>query len=203
MAAAEPLPQFRRPTRETAIQHAAEMFLRGERVDMHTLSASLGIGRTTLYRWVGDRDQLLSEVLAGLTTMTWAHAITTAEGTGWDRAMDAGRRFMEWTAAFPPLHRFAQREPQLALRILMADDGPVLRANCAGFTRALTENVPPDTMPSPETIEIAVQAGTALEWTPIVIGRPPEIARAGRLISALFGTAWEPGTTKAPGTGAL
>ncbi len=59
-------PDFRRPTREDAINLARARFISGERVEMQVLAAELDIGRTTLYRWVGEREQLLEEVFAGL-----------------------------------------------------------------------------------------------------------------------------------------
>jgi len=56
--------------------------------------------------------------------------------------------------------------------------------------RALDESLAPGEEPiNPELIDIAVQAGTALEWAPIAIGGEPEIERAGRLIRSLFDTA--------------
>jgi AcrR family transcriptional regulator len=177
-----------RPTRADAIGLATEMFLNGERLDMQTLSARLGVGRTTLYRWVGDRERLIAEVLAGLTDVTWALVAREAEGTGRARGMDIGRRFMEVTAAYPPLRQFAEREPQLALRILLARDGLVASRIRAGFQRAIDENLPDGEEIDPELVDIAVQAGTALEWAPIAIGGEPELERAGLLIRSLFDT---------------
>ena len=185
----ETLPRFRRPTRRDAIDFACELFLRGERVDMNTVCAGLGIGRTTLYRWVGDRERLIGEALAELTEATWNYLIENAEGRGRERAMNIGRRFMEVTAEFPPLREFAEREPQLALRVLLAPDSLVAERIRAGFRRALEENLPPGAAINPELIDIAVQAGTALEWVPIAIGGEPEIERAGRLILSLFAAA--------------
>ena len=182
-------PRFVRPTRADALELAQEMFLRGERVDMRTLAVRLGIGRTTLYRWMGDRERLMGEVLAELTEIVWRQVRKDAQGSGLERAMDAGRRFMELTAGFPPLREFAQREPQLALRVLLAPEGAVAARIRAGFEGALKENLPAGEEVSPELIDIAVQVGTALEWAPIAIGAEPEIERAGRLTRSLFATA--------------
>ena len=181
--------RFVRPTRADALELAQEMFLRGERLDMGTLSARLGIGRTTLYRWVGDRESLIGEALAELTELTWDQVARDARGSGPERAIHTGRRFMELTAGFPPLREFAEREPQLALRVLLAPDGAVQAQIRAGFQRALEESVPAGEEISPELVDIAVQVGTALEWAPIAIGAEPEIERAGRLIRSLFATA--------------
>ena len=46
-------------TRRAAINAATQAYLRGEAVDMSALAAQLGIGRSTLYRLVGNRDDLL------------------------------------------------------------------------------------------------------------------------------------------------
>jgi AcrR family transcriptional regulator len=184
---AVPEARFVRPTREHALEIAQEMFMRGERLDMQTLSAALGIGRTTLYRWVGDRERLIGEVLGNLTDVAWDTVIAEATGKGSLRALDASRRFMETTADYPPLRQFAEREPQLALRILLAPDGIVSQRIRAGVRRSLEAFVPDEPVDD-EFVEIAVQVGTALEWAPIAIGAEPEIERATRLIGSLFVT---------------
>jgi AcrR family transcriptional regulator len=165
---------------------AQDLFLRGERVDVNAILSALGIGKTTLYRWVGDREHLIGEVLAELTDRTWDIVLAEAEGEGFDRAIDAGRRFMSATANFPPLRQFAQRETQLALRVLLARDGIVAERIRAGLTRAFAENLPPDRQFDAELIDIAVQAGTALEWAPIAMGEDPEIERAEVITRSLL-----------------
>jgi AcrR family transcriptional regulator len=185
---ASSLPRLERPSREHAIEYARTLFLKEERVDMHILSEALGIGRTTLYRWVGDREQLIGEVLADLIDRGWDWAIEHAEGEGREAAMHAGRLFMEITANFAPIRHFAEREPQVALRVLLASEGLVAERIRAGFTRAFEVHDPHAADLNPELIDIAVQAGTALEWAPISIGGEPAIERAARLVRSLFQT---------------
>jgi len=69
---------------------------------------------------VGDRERLIGAVLAELADETWRLAEDEAEGEGVDGALDTVRRFMDMTASFPPLRGFAEREPQLALRIMLS-----------------------------------------------------------------------------------
>jgi AcrR family transcriptional regulator len=171
-----------------AFELALTLFLRGERVDMQTLSATLGVGRTTLYRWVGDRERLIGEVLARLTDQGWELAEQQVPADGADRAADVGRRFMEISAGFTPVRTFAEREPQLALRVLLARDGVVARRIRAGFQRALERELPVGTELDMELVDISVQAGTALQWAPIIIGGEPEIERAALLIRSMFET---------------
>jgi AcrR family transcriptional regulator len=185
-----PMPgtELLRPTREHAIEFAIRMFARGERVDMQTLAAELGVGRTTLYRWVGDREQLLGEVLAIMTRRTWDLVASEPRPEGIDGALSVIRRFMETTAAFPPLRRFAQREPGPALRVLMSVDGAVAQALRDGTTRACAENLARPAHPDPELVEVLVQIGTAGQWAPIVAGEEPPIERQIDLMRTVLET---------------
>src|SRR3712207_720182 len=89
-----PLPRLQRPNRELAMRYARRLFVDGARVDMHTLADALGIGRTTLYRWVGDREQLIGAVLARMAGAAFEQAAERARGRGLERALDRIRNFM-------------------------------------------------------------------------------------------------------------
>src|SRR4051812_23278289 len=67
---------------ETAFRLARRKFLAGERVEMKALAAELGVDRTTLFRWVGNRDQLLGNVLWSAAEPTFANALATMRSTG-------------------------------------------------------------------------------------------------------------------------
>lgn len=178
-----PVPHIERPNPDHVFEYARQLFVHNERVDMRTIADRLGIGRTTLYRWVGDRDQLLGEILARLSERTWAQVTEQATEHSSDRGFGIIRRFMQVTSSFEPLRQFAQREPGAALRVLMAPDGAVARNLRAGFRRALDENLPAELTPvDDESLDIMVQLATALEWSPIVIGEQPAIERAIRLM---------------------
>lgn len=173
------LPQLERASREHALRFARMQFEHGERVDMQSLAAALGVGRTTLYRWVGDREQLITELLAEMTDELWAAIGTKRRRRSIDAAIDMIREFMTVTAGFAPLRDFAQREPTLALRILVSPRGQVQDRIRAGVTAALERNLADEQLPVPvDVIDVLVQVGAGLQWTPIVIGDPPDIERA-------------------------
>ncbi len=176
------LPRLERATREHALRYARAAFERGERVDMQTLATELGVGRTTLYRWFGDREQVISELFADLTEEIFTGINDGPGGGGIEAALESIRRFMTITAAFEPLRDFAQREPALALRILLAPQGSVQQQIRAGVTRALEQHLPARQLPlPPDIIDVLVQVGANLQWTPIVIGDLPDIDRALQL----------------------
>ncbi|MFC7655854.1 hypothetical protein ACFQV8_04290 [Pseudonocardia benzenivorans] len=73
-----------------AVRLARRAFVAGERIDLNRLSAELGVDRTTLFRWVGNRDQLIGTVLISLADPTLrgspngpAGAAPSASGGSW------------------------------------------------------------------------------------------------------------------------
>jgi AcrR family transcriptional regulator len=38
-------------------------YLRGRRVDVQAIAGELGLGRSTIYRWFGSREELIGEVV--------------------------------------------------------------------------------------------------------------------------------------------
>ena len=79
MAAQQPGPSPRRQSAGTTIARpvaldafrlARRTFQAGDRVDMQTLARTLHVDRVTVYRWVGSREQLLTEILWSLIEPT-------------------------------------------------------------------------------------------------------------------------------------
>jgi AcrR family transcriptional regulator len=105
---------------------AVDCYLQQRRLDMRALSAELGMGRATLYRRVGSRDQLLGEVLWFLTRHLVAQGLKDAEGLrGRAFIMTALESAMRSVSAQPTVRRFLDQEPEAALRILTSKQGPI------------------------------------------------------------------------------
>ena len=68
-----------------AVRLARRAFMTGERIDARRIAAQLGVDRTTLFRWVGNRDQLLVAVLRSLADPTLRDAAAGAPGSGPER----------------------------------------------------------------------------------------------------------------------
>ena len=181
------IPQLVRPSRDVAIEVAGAFFRRGLRVDMGTVADKLGVGRTTLYRWVGGREQLVGEVLARLTDMAWELVEQRVTDQGVEHAVQSIEEFMTLTANWPPLREFAEREPQFALRVLLRAEGPVQAHIRGGIEASLRRHVPElEIEANHDLLDTIVQIGTALEWAPIAIGEEPAIERAVQLIRGLL-----------------
>ena len=179
--------KFRRPTREDAIALARERFLAGERVEMLTLAGELGIARATLYRWVGEREQLLEIVFSGLVLEWFAEVEPRAKGEGQERLLDVVRLFLEFAAASEPLSDFAAREPALTMKLLLDRDGLVAQNSRAAVKGLLEETTPELDVPD-NIIEAIEMTAVSLVWANIAIGREPDIDGAVNLTGTLLST---------------
>jgi AcrR family transcriptional regulator len=172
--APEDPPQFRRATADDALEIAAWTFEQGERIDMATLAERLNVGRTTLYRWVGDRDTLIDRVASRIGRRLWEQARREAQGSGLEHYLDAARRFMELSVHDEPVVAFATRESALALRIFLDPGSRVASRMRLALQMQLTEDVPGHQVPD-EVFAVLGLSATTLVWANVASGHPPQI----------------------------
>ena len=112
-------------TREDVLALVMHRYLRGLRVDVQAIAAELGLGRTTVYRWFGSRDELLGEVIVRAAEPVLAEARKGARGEGAEALLDTFDRFNRSIAASTALRRFIERERDAALRVITSSNGRV------------------------------------------------------------------------------
>ena len=176
---------FRKPTREDAITLARTLFLEGQRIEMGALADELGIGRTTLYRWVGEREDLIEEVLAGLVDDWFETVDRAARGTGRARVIDLFRKFLEIAAASGPLTELAGREPALTMRLLL-DRGGKVAIRSKQLLAEVTARDLPDLDVPPNIVDAIEMGAASLVWANTAAGREPDIDGAVSLASTLI-----------------
>ena len=111
-------------TQADAFRGAVAAFQVGPRLDMGRLALELGIGKATLYRWTGSREQLLAEVLTYLSQRTFARARSETEHLqGQKRIIEVMRIYLGELLESEPLRRFIQNETPLAFRLLTTRGG--------------------------------------------------------------------------------
>jgi AcrR family transcriptional regulator len=127
-------------------------------MDLGTLADRLSIGRTTLYRWFGTREQLLERVLVRLTRQFSAAAQAELKLGGIDRVLEFTRHMITATIGFEPARVFVNREPQLALRLLIGEHGAVHHAVVEEILAVLAQAEPVEDMSGLEDrINVAVR----------------------------------------------
>jgi AcrR family transcriptional regulator len=179
----QPMPIFRRPTPEDALDLARAAFLEKERVEIGGLAAQLSISRVTLNRWFGTRDKLIERVLVQLAEAFAADAEAKAEGDGEERILDFLRRLMDATASSHPLRGFVEREPQLALRLLSSEQGAVHERIAQALADVVAKSYSPERAKVlRHNIDVVVRLGTALQWVTITIGEEPKTDEAVEIL---------------------
>lgn len=172
-----------------AVKAATRIYLRGEPLDMSALATELGIGRATLYRWVGNREDLLSTVLAEGTERTFRAAIKDAEGQGVPLLLDCMRRVMHGVLDTPPLKALTQREPLLFLRL--ATMPGAIEGRAADLVGELLEQEMANgriqlTLPSPVMARAIIRICDYHLYAHLLGRNEPEVETALQLVSLLL-----------------
>ncbi len=176
--------------RDAVIRLGREVFVECQRLEMGDLAARLGISRITLYRWVGDRETLVSLVLWSLTEDLLRTAEQRATENGEVVFFDAYRNFNRYLLRSTPLIHFIREEPQFALKALTRPDG-VIRTNLeAAFRGMLEREVQRRGRPlelDPGTLAyVIICLGESYLYPPIVLHHDPDLAKAEEVVRLLL-----------------
>ncbi len=106
------------PTPAAAFARARQLFQAGERLDMGRLADDLGVARTTLYRWTGDRDRLLADVLWAETKGALDALGAVAAGGPYPHTETIAVGFIDVLCGAQPVRSFLHTEGQRALLAL-------------------------------------------------------------------------------------
>lgn len=169
-----------------AFRLARRTFLAGERVDMGPLAAGAGVDRATLFRWVGNRDQLLTEVIWSLFVPTWRHAVQQAAGEGAARVVDALTRFTADVCASAPFRAHLRREPERALRLLTTRSADYQVRVTGAFAALLADSGAVLPLPVPDTAYVLTRVAESFIYADLIAGAEPDAAKAAVVYAALL-----------------
>ena len=164
----------------------------GRRLDMQGLADDLGVSRQTLFRQVGNREELLSQALWRLTERTLAAAAARWEaerGVGELHAPGTGRHFNALVSESKGLRRLLDDEPALAIRLLTDPRGRV-QTGVVAFVEALLRRDAAEfglvTLIEPDALAYAlVRLGESFLYADVLAARKPDVDTANRLQQAL------------------
>ncbi|TSD93647.1 TetR/AcrR family transcriptional regulator [Skermania sp. ID1734] len=176
--------------RRRAIDAATKLYLEGKPLDMSSLASSLGIGRATLYRHVGNRDELLATVLAEATQRTYRKAISASSGVGPALILDALERFLHAVDRSKPLRALTQREPAVFIRLALMP-GAIEEVSARMVAEILAEQTSQGhlelALPAQVMAEAIVRICDVHLYAPLLGGDRAEIDTALDLVAILLG----------------
>jgi AcrR family transcriptional regulator len=176
-------------TSADAFRVATQLYLAGEKIDMLHLAEKLGIGRATLYRWVGDRDKLLTEVIWSATKASLDPIAGGISSRGFARLDALFGQQLEFIAQAPALSAFLAHEGAAGIHLLTHPSGIHSRHVLAGIELVNAEvNAGHFRSPiDPETlIESVVGLSEHFLYADVLGGFRPQVARARAAISLLL-----------------
>lgn len=173
-----------------AFELAKQKWLIGERLDIGKLAEELGVGRATVFRWVGTREQLYGEVISAAFAQTIEWARRSSTGTGAAFLTRVAHNLLSALIASRPLRVFVEQDPEYALRIVMSSSSPVeirvvaaVRGLIAGEVKAghLHPAIDVDSL-----AYVIVRIAESFLYRDVISGDVPDIETATKAIGLLF-----------------
>jgi AcrR family transcriptional regulator len=179
-------------SREDVLAAALHRYLRGRRIDVQAIAAELGLGRATIYRWFGSREDLIGEVLVQAADPLLDEARARARGRGGRALLDTFDRFNRSLANAPALRQFVEQERDAALRIIIS--GARVQPHFVARITALIEEEARagryDPPVDPSTLGYAiVRLAEAFIFNDAVAGMRGDVDRLREVEAALLGVA--------------
>jgi AcrR family transcriptional regulator len=178
-------------TRGQVLDAAMHRYLRGRRIDVQAIAAELGLGRATIYRWFGSREDLIGEVLVRAAEPLLEEARAGARGRGGAALLDTFDRFNRSLAAAPALRKFVEQERDAALRIISSGAGKVQPRIVAMIAEAIDDEARAGRYQPPvETSTLAyaiVRLAEAFLFNDAVAGMRGDVDRLRAVEAALLG----------------
>jgi AcrR family transcriptional regulator len=174
---------------EEAFRRARRAFLAGERIDMRRLAADLGVNRVTLYRWVGNRSQLLGEVAWELAERTIDRQLARSTGRGAGRVAEVVAGFIEGVRTNEGMRRTVAQEGPVVVRLLTGGDG-VVQPRLVDKFRSILEAEAADgaftpSAPADELAYALVRVCEACVYLDLLVDQHPDLDRVTRMVRAI------------------
>lgn len=170
---------------------AAASYVAEQRLDMRALAKELGMGRATLYRRAGKREELIDEVVWWRSRQALADAANATAGErGVRRLVAMITQVLHRIEDDRPLHALLKNDPEVALRILTGTHSTVQR----GMTHALERLIDLEitrghfaTGLDTPTLAYAIERiSEGFLYSDIIADRSPDIDRASTVIEGLL-----------------
>jgi AcrR family transcriptional regulator len=170
---------------------AADTFTSGRRLDMRSLARRIGVARATLYRQVGNREQLLDQVLWWRARRLLAEQVRASDHlTGTERLTALIGGVLSAIGADRPLRIFLESDPETALRILTGRRSAVHQGMAASLENLIDlergRGSFDTSLDTPTLAYAIVRVSEGFLYSDVIADRAPDIGRAVTVIEALL-----------------
>ncbi|MGD9527879.1 QsdR family transcriptional regulator [Pseudonocardia sp.] len=175
---------------QRAFRLARRHFVAGERLDMGLLAAELGVDRSTVFRWLGNRDQLLAAILISLTDPAVQDAEAKAGGDGGRRIALTAYHYAQALIDSTFFRAYLKRESERALRLLTSTASPV-QSHVVGIFERMAERerdrgALTHALGSHDLAYLVVRIIESFVYADIITGDPPDATKVRAAVAALL-----------------
>jgi AcrR family transcriptional regulator len=179
---------------------ALRRYRQGQRIEIASLASELGVSRASAYRWFGDNDRLLAEVLVGRVQDNFhARLLENADKSGRKRVLGVVEGFLRHAASSERFDVLLRREPRRVLKVVASSFHHVQRSTVQLVEQLLEEEQ------AAGCLDLPVSTGTlayavvrlmeAYLYSDVMAGEKRDLDTAVRLVGLLI-----PGTKIGTGT---
>jgi AcrR family transcriptional regulator len=170
---------------------AVDTFVAGQRLDMRSLARRVGVARATLYRRVGNREQLLDQVLWWRARLLLADQVrASAHLIGTDRLTAVIAGVLRGIGADRPVRMFLESDPETALRVMTGTSSTVHQGMAAVLENLIDLERGRDafdaSLDSPTLAFAIIRVADGFLYSDVIADRAPDIDRATTVIEALL-----------------
>jgi len=182
----------REATPADAFALARRMLIKGEPVELARIAERLEVSTDRLETWCGDRDSLLGEVIAALSTDLLRRAKEEhRDKLGASRVLAVYERFACGVAGFRPLHLQLQADPQAMHSMLTSSSGHVHPAAVAQMHALLIEEHARGALRTPEAelgmlAYAIVRLAEGFLYNDAALATEPQMHRTTRIVARLL-----------------
>lgn len=168
---------------------ARERWLETARLDLGEIARDLGIGRATIFRKVGSRDELMGEVIWSFHEPELQRALAESGQRGALLMADICRESMQSVRRYEPMRRWTSRDSEYALRILSHENGVINQRAVQFAMQVLSREIDASeikpVIPVEELARLLVRIETSFLFSDLACGREPSIESACKAVEIL------------------
>ena len=179
-----------KPGPEEAIALGAAWFLDSRRIDISAIADALGVNRVTLYRWFGNRDRYLVEVVWSLARRVLAGLDAECSATGAERVVVLAVGLLDAALTTEGMQRWLAEEGEHAMRVLSRHETDFQPRLIAAFTAVLDEEHAAGRLDlpvaRPELAFVIVRLLESYAYLDLITGEPARAQRAEPVLRMLL-----------------
>ena len=178
------------PSPLMAFKIAQQCFVEGRRLEMQELAATLGVSRATLFRWVGGRDELLSEIVWSVAEPTFQNARRESRGQGGSLVAGTMGRFSQAVIDSEFFGKWVHSEPERALRILTTNATTFQARLTAAVEELLEHETNTGRLVLPLSLHdsayLIVRISETFIYADMITGEAPDSSKVEQAVGALL-----------------